>query len=162
MKFFSGCITVEQVKQAYRRLAKEYHPDLGGCLETMKQINLQYHEMLKGLHGFTSIREGKEFTYYYNQGLEQELADMIYRLLGLKMEGVEIALIGLWVWVTGNTKVYKDSLKGLGCWYHAKRKCWYYHSKKVQSRYNPNISLTGLAACYGYQACQGEGMKEVE
>lgn len=160
--FFSGCINVEQVKQTYRQLAKEHHPDLGGNLETMKQVNLQYHEALKSLHGFKSIREGKEFTYWYNQDLEQELADMIYRLLGLQMQGVEIALIGLWVWVTGNTKEYKDSLKGLGCWYHAKRKCWYYHSKKVRSHYNDNVSLSGLAAFYGYKTCEGDGMKEVE
>jgi hypothetical protein len=163
MKFFGKCINVDQVKKLFRELAKQFHPDLGGSTETMKEINNEYHEALKGLHGAKSYGDGgKEFTYYYNHDLEQELADMIYRLLGLKMADVDVSLIGLWVWITGNTRPYKDSIKGLGCFWHSKRTAWYFHSRKVQSRYNPNVSLNQLADIYGYKKCEGEGMKEVQ
>ena len=47
MDWFQGLSTIAEIKTRYRELAREYHPDLGGCLETMKIINLQYHERLK-------------------------------------------------------------------------------------------------------------------
>lgn len=42
MQFFSACYTKEQAKAEYRRLAKIYHPDLGGDEQTMKEINAQF------------------------------------------------------------------------------------------------------------------------
>ena len=34
------------IKKAYRKLAKKYHPDMGGDTETFQQI-MEYYEMLK-------------------------------------------------------------------------------------------------------------------
>ena len=39
-------VPTKQVKQAYRRLAKQHHPDVGGDPEKMKMINEAY-EFLK-------------------------------------------------------------------------------------------------------------------
>lgn len=41
MKFFATCATLEELRKVYRRLAVQYHPDLGGDTETMKQINAE-------------------------------------------------------------------------------------------------------------------------
>ena len=45
-----------------------------------------------------------------------ELMNKISQLISLKMDGVDIWLIGKWIWVEGNTKSYKDALgkNGLG------------------------------------------------
>lgn len=159
--FFRGCSTVETVKRKFRELAKEFHPDLGGDTDTMKAINAEYFVVLKSLDGAKSIKDGKEFTYYYNNEMEQELADMIYRLLGLKMDGVEITLVGLWIWIEGNTLPFKNSLKGLSCRWHGKRVAWYYHSNKLRTRFNGSISLDGLKDVYGARVMDGEGMKQI-
>lgn len=160
--FFRGCINVEQVKTRFRELAKEFHPDLGGDTETMKLINNQYHETLSKFHKSTSIKDGKEHTYYYNNEMETLLAEMVYRLLGLKMVGVDVSLVGLWIWIEGDTKPHKNSLKGLGCRWHSKRTAWYFHSPKLRTKFNANISLDGIKAAYGAELQQGEGMKHLD
>jgi curved DNA-binding protein CbpA len=42
MKWFNDCQTLEEVKAQYKKLAKQYHPDLGGDTSTMQQINTEY------------------------------------------------------------------------------------------------------------------------
>lgn len=40
------------------------------------------------------------------------------------MDGVEVELIGLWIWVSGNTKPYKEQLKKLGFFYKPSKMSW--------------------------------------
>ena len=76
-----GCqnfATLEQIKCAYRRLALRYHPDRGGDLEKMKEINIAYEFLIKNkevcdntlrpkkpvirTYGFTIIVNGYGFS----------------------------------------------------------------------------------------------------
>jgi hypothetical protein len=151
MNYFSNCSTVEQIKQAYRHLAFQYHPDLGGDLETMKEVNKQYEIALKNCDGQVSIdSEGKEHKYWWNEETETLIMEMISNLLSLKMDNCDVLLIGTWLWITGDTKPYKENLKSLGCRWHSKRGCWYYATegqRKFSRR--SNASLTELAGKYG-------------
>lgn len=38
--------TIQEIKWAYRRLAKKHHPDLGGSGESFKKISLAYRRLL--------------------------------------------------------------------------------------------------------------------
>lgn len=40
MTYFTNIKTLDELKAAYRRLAMQYHPDMGGDTETMKAINI--------------------------------------------------------------------------------------------------------------------------
>jgi hypothetical protein len=44
---FKGCTTVREVKQVYRRLAKQYHSDLGGSDEKFKLVHEAYEAAMK-------------------------------------------------------------------------------------------------------------------
>lgn len=150
MSYFTDCATVEQIKGRYRDLARQHHPDLGGDLETMKAINAAYHAALKGQDG--TVRD--ERTYRYNSQREQEIMDKIAQLLLLP--DLEVSLIGLWVWIQGNTKPQKAQLKELGCIWHSKRGCWYWKPAGMgASRANPG-SLSELAAKYGCESFRKE------
>ena len=145
MNYFAGLTSVEEIKKAYRDLARKHHPDLGGDLKTMKIINAQYHAALNGQNGTTT--DGR--TYKYNQKSEQEIMDVIAELL--KIPNLEISLIGYWVWVQGDTKPVKEQLKTLKCRWHSGRSCWYWKPAWCgKSRSNPG-GLDELAAKYGYQ-----------
>jgi hypothetical protein len=142
-QFFRTCSTVEETKIIYRNLAREYHPDLGGNEEMMKEINRQYHDKLSSLSGTET--DGK--TYNYKQKTEDELIKVIEKIIHLK--DVEVSLIGYWIWILGDTKQHKDYLKSLCCIWHNKRKCWYYKPKGWGTGRSYGGSLEELARKYG-------------
>lgn len=146
--FFDNFHTVEQIKAEYKRLARLYHPDLGGDLETMKSLNNAYEMALKNCNGQRSSgSDGKEHRYQYNDDAEKEVMDFIYSFLALDT-GLNADLIGVWVWVTGSTKPYKEQLKALGCRWHPDRGCWYFRPASASGR-GRGGSLSELAAKYG-------------
>lgn len=148
--FFSDCLTVDAVKKRYRILAFQHHPDRGGDLVTMQQVNRQYHAALKRCNlQAAHTEDGKEYTYRYDETVEESVVAVISSLISLKMDDVKILLIGTWVWIVGETKRYKDSLKSLGCRWHSGRSCWYFTAKPYRGFYSKN-GLESLAAKYGY------------
>ena len=148
--YFQDCVNVWEIKKLYRQLAMENHPDMGGETATMQEINAAYHQALNRSDGQTSKGfDGKDHTYYYNQEVEQAVMDKINELLGLKLEGIEIHLVGVWVWVDGDTWPVKAELTSVGMSWHGKRKKWCWHSKGSRSRYNKSASFGDLQQMYG-------------
>lgn len=151
MNWFSGCSCVAEVKSLYRKLAKQYHPDIAGYASTpvMQEINAAYHKALEMKHGETTVDdEGKEHVYRYSYPIEQAIIEQIFKLLGLRMVNVEVELIGFWIWVHGDTRPYKEQLKALDCQWHSKRGMWYW--RQVFSRYTGK-SFDTLRMVYGSQ-----------
>ena len=150
MKYFEGLTKVEDVKTLFRRLAMKHHPDRGGDTATFQEIQAQYQSALRACNGSTSTgSDGKEHTYKYNEESEIDLMDKINTFLALNMENVNIMLIGVWIWIDGDTKPHKDKLKELGCKWHGRRKCWYFHNQKKRFGKYSKGSLDELAAKYG-------------
>lgn len=142
--------TVADIKKEYRRLCNIHHPDKGGETAMMQEVNAQYHEALQNIDGaVTQDKNGTKHTYTYKFDVEEAIIDKIDELLSLNLTGIEISLIGTWIWITGETKVYKEQLKAAKCKWHAKRKCWFF-SLQSKTRYNSKASLDDLASTYGY------------
>ena len=153
-QYFNNLNTVAEIKHEYRRLCMIHHPDKGGDTATMQSINAQYHASLSACNGQTSTgADNKQHTYYYRRETEQAVMNKITEIVGVGMVGVEIMLIGSWIWITGETRKYKDQLgkNELKCRWHPKRLAWYWHTpSKKKYRYNSKVDLDGLAATYGY------------
>ena len=150
MNYFIDCSSVEEIKKLYKDLARKHHPDLGGSTAVMQEINNQYEKALKGCDGQTTVGDdGKTHTYKWDEQLEKDLAKKIFDLLSLDMNEVDIYLVGLWVWISGDTKPYRSQLKELNCRWHSKRGCWYFAG--VKSRYSTNSGkgFDDLATKYG-------------
>jgi len=151
MNYFQGFTLVSDIKVEYRNLAFKHHPDLGGDTETMKVINRQYEDALKHCSGQTTKgSDGKDHSYKWDEETERKLIEIIDKLLALRMESVDISIIGLWIWITGETKPHRAALgkDGLGCTWHATRGCWYYKPYESKS-YRSTASLEDLAGVYG-------------
>ena len=108
---------------------------------------------LERLHKSETIGDdNKTRTYYYNSNTELELMEKIDALLKLRLANVEIDLIGLYIWVTGDTRPVKDQIKSVGdMGWNSKRGCWFYKAKCL-ANYKPRYSgksLNDLANKYG-------------
>ena len=160
MSYCLNLSTVTEIKAAYRKHCMVHHPDRGGNTATMQEINTQYHAALSGCDGQTVTgSDSKPHTYHYHRNVEQAVMDKIAEIMAVGMVDVEILLIGSWIWITGNTRRYKDQLgnNGLKLRWHSKRVAWYWHlPSKQKYRYNPDVDLHGLAATHGHQGFESE------
>ncbi len=131
MKFFKECQTIDEVKSLYKKLAKENHPDMGGNTATMQAINTEYAfacaKLVKGA-GLSDEQTDREIK------LSEEYRNVIEKIIHLPEIIIEV--VGNWIWVTGNTKPVKDTLKETGFFYASKKIAWYYRSEIFKTRGN--------------------------
>lgn len=151
MKYFTNINTLDELKKAYRRLAMQYHPDRGGSDEIMKEINAEHDklfEILKANHNKTADE------YHKTTETAAEFREIIEKLL--KLDGLDIELCGSWLWIGGNTKEHKDTLKALGCRWSNNKKLWYWHHAEDGHRWHKGSStMTDIRTKYGSQTFKG-------
>lgn len=154
-------LSSEQAKRLYRDLAKSNHPDTGGDTATMQAINSEYAAYLSGeairdarARQTAAHAEGKKSAadYHDMSDVEKELYQKIKA--ALDMDGLIIELCGLWIWITGNTKANKDSLKAAGYRWAANKNAWYYAG--VPSFGRGHADLDTIRNRYGSQHFERE------
>jgi len=116
--------TLEELKALYRKLAMQYHPDKGGCTETMKQINAEHDRLFEKVKNYHRNAKGETYTKETTETPEQ-FRNTVDALIRMNMVDVEIELCGSFLWVSGNTKPYKDDIKGLGFKWSTNKSAWY-------------------------------------
>jgi hypothetical protein len=147
MKFFNNCKTLDEVKATYKTLAKQFHPDKGGDLETMQAINNEYSFICAKLaKGENLTAEETEAAILDAEKYREALEKII------TLEGINIELVGAWIWVTGNTYPVKNTLKEAGFFFASKKIAWYFRSEeyKVCSR-GRKMDLEEIRTKYGSQ-----------
>lgn len=130
-RYFASCTTLEEVKATFHKLAKELHPDNGGNAEEFKKMMAEYTEAFNRCKNIHKNHEGKTYTKETNETPEQ-FADLIRTLT--KFNGCIVELIGSWIWVSGNTKEYKDDLKKLNFKWSKNKAAWFYHEGEYHKR----------------------------
>jgi hypothetical protein len=145
--WFAGFGEADAIKRRYRDLVKEHHPDLGGDTATMQDINGQYETRMRGLYG---AREGST-PGQVDWWAEQEAAMMEVIASILRVSGrIEAEIIGVWIWVTGDTRAVKTELKGLGCRWSPQKEAWYWRSPHhAWRRRSSGKDLDGLRRTWG-------------
>ena len=132
---FRDITGINEAKRVYKTLAKILHPDMpNGDTESFKLLNAIY----------TDLIENK--IYFSNDfKIDVELEKVISLILHL--DNVVVELVGQWVWLSGETKKYKEKLKEIGFKWASKKKMWYFGEMKAK---NPNPkSLDEIKAKYG-------------
>ena len=117
MHTFENIHTLDDLKRAYHALCKELHPDCGGTDEAMTALNLEYAAMLKKvMHGdFSTEAEASELLY------RDKIAAIAH------LDGLELEIIGKWLWVAGNTYAHREALKREGFCFAPVKKLWFCH-----------------------------------
>lgn len=157
MKYFEGLSEENAIKTRYKELAKSNHPDKGGCVEVMKEINKQYETVLTGVYQLA----GKSITEI-DELFKQDLAMREKLNAILSLEGLIIEICGNWLWVTGETKNHKSILKTVGFFWTSKKEAWFYRSEQFKSFGNRrNNSLDEIRFKHGSLAVKGSPRRAI-
>jgi hypothetical protein len=133
--FFRTCQTFEEGRTLYRKLARENHPDFGGDLRTMQEINAQW-AVFQSQAAYREARTrqteahaaGKKSAADYHDldEIAEALRIKIEALLNISPE-ITVELCGLWIWVTGETKKHHEAIKAVeGMRYASEKQAWFY------------------------------------
>ena len=160
MKFraeFTKATTLEELKAIYKKLAMANHPDRGGDVEDMKEINNLYDEFFAKLKNTHKNRKGETYTKE-----TQETADWFKDIVNelMKMPGLVVEVIGCFIWVSGNTKANKEGLKKLGFRWHREKQNWYKSAPGYKKHNNKKHSMDEIRNMFGVQYEASTGTTE--
>jgi len=126
--YFNGCLSLKEIKHRYLALSREHHPINGKDPITLFQVRMEYQQIPRDpFFGFHQHPEDvkDDFLHY---------PEVVDRLLGWRLN---VALIGTWTWVSGETYPYRDKLTEMGFAYEPLKKSWYNRPNSCRST-NPN------------------------
>lgn len=152
IELLKGITELKELKSNYRKLAFKYHPDKAtGSVELMQQLNNEYSYLLNQLKASTEdIKQEEQFA--------SEVAEVLSKLW--KCEGLDIELVGTWIWVSGNTKPHKELLKENGFHWNKTRKLWQRKPSDFKGRIrNSKHTSETLKDIYGSKVLKGSGSK---
>ena len=126
--WFKDLKTIKEGKTLYKDMAKTLHPDKGGSDEDFKALNSAYNYFLDNFSELknNSVFESEEEKENFNMSLELEkiIASILH------YENITIEVVGSWIWVCGDSKEIKDTLKNLGFRWASKKRMWYFGERK--------------------------------
>lgn len=159
MKFFNNIKTLEQLKKEYHKLVMKHHPDVGGKEELMKEINNEYEKLFDIVKNRHINKEGEYYDKKTNEA-SSEFIELINELL--KLNNINIEIIGSFVWVSGDTKPHKEKLKELGLRWHKKKMCWYLSPDGYRRFGKSEYTMDDIRNMYGVQFNKSVKTKELK
>lgn len=156
INYFKDCQTLDEAKKLFWDLAKQFHPDKGGSKEQFQDLQNQFENFKPQSEKFEG--EADKWNAF-------EYASIIKGLITIPE--IEIEIIGSWIWVTGNTKPYKDRIKEIDTGdtykrgFHKKKECWYFSPRGYRKHTSKEYSLDEIRASYGGQKVEKEEQKKI-
>ena len=120
--YFEGVNTLEGLRAAYKDLLKKNHPDNGGDVAAMQEINAQYDKKRADLKNAAPAADIK--TAKWSDIEDEKIREALAKIITL--EGINIEIVGSWIWVDGATFPHKEELKAAGFTWSRARKKWHF------------------------------------
>lgn len=144
LKWFNDCKSMEDVKEVYKKLCRKYHPDFNETDTTaeMQSINGEFERVFEALKNGHTAEDSESAAE-----TPAEFINIINRLI--HCEGVEINLVGRWIWLEGDTYPHRDVIKSLGFKWSNKKRAWYWRSTGDTSKSRRSLTLDEIKEKYG-------------
>ena len=169
-KYFKDVNTLEELRKQYRDLLKKYHPDnTNGSTEACQESNAEYDrlfKLLKDKHESKSADSKEDSTktdfnnMKYDFSEDAKLREVLQRII--TFEGINIEIVGCWIWVDGNTYEYKATLKKIGFKWASEKKKWYFHTEAFRKRSHKKLSMEDIRNYYGSTEVETDGTKRLK
>lgn len=167
-KYFKDVNTLEELRKQYKELLKMHHPDNGGNVSDMQEINTEYDQLFKILKNrhekSADSKENNAKTDFNNMKYDftedQKLREVLQRII--TFEGINIEIVGCWIWVDGNTYEYKDTLKNIGFKWAREKKKWHFHTEAFRKRSHKKLSMEDIRNYYGSTEVETDGTKRLQ
>lgn len=128
----------------------KYHSDIThdtATDEILKEVNAEYDILFKQFKDIKRNANGETYETTNNETID-EFKNVINAIV--ELDSILVELIGEWLWISGETKKHKETLKMLGFKFSAKKSAWYYHKREKFYRYSKkNLSLQDLREKFG-------------
>jgi len=151
--FFNQCRTLREVKQKYKELAMNYHPDRGGSEETMKQLNFEYELIINNpFFNFSGQSESEKESYL-------KFPEIINKVIHLDLA---IEVCGQWVWISGNTYAHREHLRKNGFYFARNKQLWYWRPQEYSSSNRKPLEMDKIRALYGSDTVETKHSPQIE
>lgn len=159
MKYFNNVNALEDLRRQYKELLKKYHPDNPqGSTEACQEINAEYDRLFKVLKDkhesksdktadSTNTKQSEYSKNMYDWENDKALREVLQKIINF--DGIEIEIVGAWLWVSGNTYIFKDELKEIGFKWASQKKQWYFHTDAYRKRSRKSLSMDDIRNYYG-------------
>ena len=159
MKYFNNVNALEDLRRQYKELLKKYHPDNPqGSTEACQEINAEYDRLFKVLKDkhesksdktadSTNTKQSEYSKNMYDWENDKALREVLQKIINF--DGIEIEIVGAWLWVSGNTYIFKDELKEMGFKWASQKKQWYFHTDAYRKRSRKSLSMDDIRNYYG-------------
>ena len=165
-KYFSNVNDLQELRKQYKNLLKKHHPDNGGNVADMQEINAEYDILFKALKnrhesktadGSRTDTAGSDTKSTYNENMydwenDKALREALEKIIAFS--GIEILICGQWIWVSGNTYSYRKELKEIGFKFASQKKQWYYHTEIFRKKSRKTLSMDDIRSYYGSTSVQ--------
>lgn len=149
------CTSLEELKSLYRKLAVKNHPDKGGSIEVMQEINSEYEMALKKLaFVYNATKDENKPEYDWTK---DKFAEIIQKIINFG--NMEVEIIGQWIWCF-NAYEYHEALKNLGFWFSKSKKAWVY-SGTAKARYRSRNSVNDLRQKWGSEKIETKEQNKI-
>ena len=150
---------MEDLRRQYKELLKKYHPDNPqGSTEACQEINAEYDRLFKVLKDkhesksdktadSTNTKQSEYSKNMYDWENDKALREVLQKIINF--DGIEIEIVDAWLWVSGNTYIFKDELKEIGFKWASQKKQWYFHTDAYRKRSRKSLSMDDIRNYYG-------------
>ena len=161
-RLFNACKDKDEAHKLYLKLMRQWHPDKGGDLETCKLINEIHDKVMKrplfGTDPEDPEDEGSKFDWSsVSQGIYEQLMKVI------QIDSLEVEICGRWIWIGGDTRENKETLKAAGFRFSRNKCKWYWHEGKFyKHKSSRNYTMDEIRFMHGSQRVGKERRKSIK
>ena len=155
--YFFNVQTAEELKKEYKKWAVKLHPDNGGDAEQFKDMQAEFTKLFNVLKNVHIKKDGTTWEATGDRATTEtaeQFMDIIEKLMFIP--DISVELCGSWIWVSGNTKEYRELLKGLDFKYSGNKKMWYYQNDGVRRYHKKAWTIDEIRNAYGSKVYKDE------